>query len=80
MKPPSFVHEFLKPEALKQYVEIKDIMASKHLDMYWACNKEVKVYPLSNKYTFALSCRLFMNIEDPECVAPYVILELQGYV
>ena len=38
MKPPSFLHEFLKPEALKQYVEIMDIMASEHLDMYWASN------------------------------------------
>lgn len=69
MKPPNALPEFLKPEALKHYVEIMDMMARKHIDMDWAPNKEVKVYHLSKKYTFALSCRLFMNIEDPECVA-----------
>ena len=70
MKPSIVVHEFLKPEAIKHYVGIMDMMAGKHIDMYWTSNinKEVKVYPLSKKYTFALSCRLFMNIEDPEFV------------
>ena len=54
---------------LKQYVEIMDLMARKHIDMDWAPNKEVKVYMLSKKYTFALSCRLFLKIEDSEWVA-----------
>ena len=36
IKPPSFLHKFLQPEALKQYVEIMDIMARKHIDMYRA--------------------------------------------
>ena len=36
---------------------------------YWASNKKVKICPLSKKYTFALSCRLFMNIEDPKWVS-----------
>ena len=68
MRPSSSVHEFLKPEALKHYVEIMDMMARKHVDMYWNSKEEVKVYPLSKKYTFDLSCRLFMNIEDPQSV------------
>ncbi|RVW70755.1 Beta-amyrin 28-oxidase [Vitis vinifera] len=54
---------------LKQYVEIMDLMAHKHIDMDWAPNKKVKVYLLSKKYTFALSCRLFLKIEDSEWVA-----------
>ena len=69
MKPSSVLHEFMKPEALKQYVGIMDMMARKHIDMHWNSHKEVKVYPLSKKYTFALSCRLFLNIEDPKSVA-----------
>ena len=68
-KPHKVLAEFLKPEGLKHKVEIMDMMARKHMDMYWAPNQEVKVYPLSKKYTFALSCRLFMNIEDPEPVS-----------
>ena len=71
MKPSIVLCELLKPEALKQYVGMMDMMASKHIDMYWTSNinKEVNVYLLSKKHTFALSCRLFLNIEDPECVA-----------
>ena len=67
LTPHSSLHQFLKPEAIKHYVKIMD----KHIDMYWTSNinKEVKVYPLSEKHTFALSCQLFMNIEDPETVA-----------
>lgn len=68
MKPHSSLHQFLKPEALKHYVEIMDMLAHKHIDIYWASNKEVKVYPLSKKYSFFLSCRLFMNIQDPEFI------------
>lgn len=46
-----------------------DLMARKHIDMDWAPNKEVKVYLLSKKYTFALSCQLFLKIENSEWVA-----------
>ena len=47
MKPSSVLCELLKPEALKQYVEIMNIMAGKHIDMYWTSNinKEANVYP-----------------------------------
>ena len=37
--------------------------------MDWAPNREVNVYPLSKKYTFALACRLFMSIKDFKHVA-----------
>ncbi|KAL7602042.1 beta-amyrin 6-beta-monooxygenase [Lactuca sativa] len=63
------VHEILKPEALKKYIAIMDTMARQHMDTDWAPNKEVKVHPLTQKYTFALSCKLFMDEDDDEKVA-----------
>nr|CAN63680.1 hypothetical protein VITISV_036273 [Vitis vinifera] len=69
IKTPSFLPEFLKPEALKHYVAIMDLMAGMHIDMDWAPYREVKVFPLVKKYAFALSCRLFMKVDDPQCVA-----------
>ncbi|XP_059658363.1 beta-amyrin 6-beta-monooxygenase-like [Cornus florida] len=64
-----FLHEILKPEALKHYIPIMDSMAAQHLDSEWAPHGEVKVFPMLKKYTFALACKLFMSIEDPEHVA-----------
>ncbi|XAR62656.1 hypothetical protein NMG60_11017502 [Bertholletia excelsa] len=64
----NFMHEILKPEALRHYVPIMDSMARKHLDEDWAPHEQVKVFPLSKKYTFDLACRLFMSIEDPESI------------
>ncbi|KAI3814961.1 hypothetical protein L1987_14610 [Smallanthus sonchifolius] len=63
------VHDILKPEALKQCVPVMDSMARKHMENEWAPYKEVKVYPLSQKYTFALSCKLFMDEDDEVKVA-----------
>ncbi|KAL9995527.1 putative cytochrome P450 [Helianthus debilis subsp. tardiflorus] len=63
------VHDILKPEALKQYVPLMDSMARKHMETEWVPFKEVKVYPLSQKYTFALSCKLFMDEDDEDKVA-----------
>ncbi|XAR62655.1 hypothetical protein NMG60_11017501, partial [Bertholletia excelsa] len=62
----NFMHEILKPDALRHYIPIMDSMARKHLDEEWAPHEQVKVFPLSKKYTFDLACRLFMSIEDPE--------------
>jgi beta-amyrin 28-monooxygenase len=64
-----FLPEFLKPEALQRYVPIMDSLARKHMDRDWAPFKEVKVHALSKKHNFALACRLFFNITDPDHVA-----------
>lgn len=64
----SLLPEFLKPEALQHYVPIMDSMAKEHLKTDWCPYKEVKVFPLSKKYSFAVACRLFMNMKDPEHV------------
>ena len=60
--------EFLKPEALQHFIPIMDSMAKEHLETYWSPYGQVKVLPLSMKYTFALGCRLFMSITDPNYV------------
>ncbi|KAK9266513.1 hypothetical protein L1049_028609 [Liquidambar formosana] len=65
----SIVPEFLKPEALKNYVSIMDSTTRQHIEEKWAQNNEVKVVPLAKKYTFALACRLFLSIDDPKHVA-----------
>ncbi|KAM7515199.1 hypothetical protein LguiA_004782 [Lonicera macranthoides] len=64
----SFLHDILKPEALKRYIPLMDSMARDHLEAEWLPNDEVKVYPLMKKYTFDLACKLFMSIDDPEHV------------
>ncbi|CAI9106357.1 OLC1v1005495C1 [Oldenlandia corymbosa var. corymbosa] len=61
----SFTHSILKPEALKQYIPVMDSLARQHIEQEWAPNKQVKVFPLSKKYTFDLACKLFMNVDDP---------------
>ncbi|KAL3738749.1 hypothetical protein ACJRO7_020164 [Eucalyptus globulus] len=67
----SFLPEFLKPGALQHYIPIMDSMTRAHLESDWSPYKEVKVFPMTKDYTFALACRLFMNIEDPEVVSKF---------
>lgn len=40
-------------------------MAREHIEKEWVPYQEVKVFPLSKKYTFDLACRLFMSVIDP---------------
>ncbi|XAR62654.1 hypothetical protein NMG60_11017500 [Bertholletia excelsa] len=47
----NFMHEILKPDALRHYIPIMDSMARKHLDEEWEPHEQVKVFPF---------------IEDPE--------------
>ncbi|KAK4594878.1 hypothetical protein RGQ29_018564 [Quercus rubra] len=65
------VVEFLMPETLQYFIPIMDSMAKKHLETDWSPYKQVKVLPLSMKYTFALACRLFMSITDPNHVTTF---------
>ncbi|XP_057980004.1 beta-amyrin 28-monooxygenase-like [Malania oleifera] len=60
----SILPEFMKPESLRRYVGIMDSMAKQHLQMEWVPKGELKVHPISRKYTFALACKLFMSVED----------------
>ncbi|KAK3429880.1 hypothetical protein EUGRSUZ_E01368, partial [Eucalyptus grandis] len=67
----SFLLEFLKPEALQHYIPVMETVTRDHLAMDWSPHKKVQVFPLSKSYTFALACRLFMNIRDPEIVSKF---------
>ncbi|KAL3738747.1 hypothetical protein ACJRO7_020162 [Eucalyptus globulus] len=67
----SFLLEFLKPEALQHYIPIIDSMTREHLESDWSPYMKVKVFPLTKSYTFALACRLFMNIKDPKIVSKF---------
>ncbi|XP_048330914.2 beta-amyrin 28-monooxygenase [Ziziphus jujuba] len=59
---------FLKPDSLQKYIGVMDSETQKHLKTYWDA-KEVTVYPLAKKYTFAVGCKLFLNIDNPETIA-----------
>ena len=61
--------QYLKPEALQYFIPIMDFMAKEHLEADWSPNKQVKVFPLTMKYTFSLACRLFLSVTDPNHVA-----------
>uniref|UniRef100_A0A164T8I2 Cytochrome P450 n=1 Tax=Daucus carota subsp. sativus TaxID=79200 RepID=A0A164T8I2_DAUCS len=63
-----FMHDILKPEALKQYIPVMDSMAREHVEVEWVGNEVVKVFPVSKKYTFDLACRLFMSVVDVDHV------------
>ncbi|KAG5226143.1 beta-amyrin oxidase [Salix suchowensis] len=64
----AFLH-FLKPEALQRYIGAMDAITRNHFAAEWENKKEVVVFPLSMSYTFAVACRLFLSIEDPEHIA-----------
>ncbi|XVF63353.1 hypothetical protein PTKIN_Ptkin09bG0081100 [Pterospermum kingtungense] len=61
----------LKPESLQHYVPVMDIMAKEHLHKHWLPYNQVQVLPLSKKYTFALACRFFMSVQDPDVVEKF---------
>ncbi|KAH6821960.1 hypothetical protein C2S53_020710 [Perilla frutescens var. hirtella] len=64
-------HEVLKPEALRQYIPMMDALAREQLDddgSSWRPNSVVKAFPWLRKFTFDLTCRVLMNVVDPEMV------------
>ncbi|GMH11788.1 hypothetical protein Nepgr_013629 [Nepenthes gracilis] len=63
--------QFLKPEALKSYIGTMDIVARSHFASAWENKEEVVVFPLAKRYTFLLACRLFMSLEDSNCIARF---------
>ncbi|KAJ6696856.1 hypothetical protein OIU85_003233 [Salix viminalis] len=71
-----FLPELLKPEPLQHFIPVMDSMAKDHLKADWFPYKQVKVFPLSKTYTFALACRLFMRIKDPEHVSRLQIFSI----
>lgn len=64
---------FSKPEALQKYIAIMDEVARQHFETCWDFNKQVVMFPLAKHYTFAVACRLFLSIEDPEYIAKFEV-------
>lgn len=67
-----FQYDTLKPEALKEYVPVMESLAREQLENEWRPNTVVRVLPLIKKYTFDLSCRLFMDVMDPKSVSKFL--------
>ncbi|KAK9267417.1 hypothetical protein L1049_009843 [Liquidambar formosana] len=63
---------FLKPEALMRYLGTMDSIAQQHLQANWVGKNEVKVFPLSKKFTLTLACRFFLGIDNPDRIAKLV--------
>ncbi|KAI4366806.1 hypothetical protein MLD38_022630 [Melastoma candidum] len=63
-----YLLDFLKPEALKHYVPVKDSVAKEHLMRDWFPNDQMRVFPSVKDYTFTLACRNFMNIQNDQDV------------
>ncbi|KAJ4821966.1 hypothetical protein Tsubulata_044697 [Turnera subulata] len=61
--------EFLRPEALKDYIPLMDAMAKDHLEEHWSPYKEVKVFLLSKTYSYTFGCNLLMSVTDPKQIA-----------
>ncbi|KAH6816242.1 hypothetical protein C2S51_021062 [Perilla frutescens var. frutescens] len=64
----SLRHEVLKPEALRQYIAVMDALAREQLGSSWRPNSVVKAFPWLRKFTFDLTCRVLMDVVDPEMV------------
>ncbi|KAL4597973.1 hypothetical protein ACB092_11G027000 [Castanea dentata] len=67
----SLLVEFLKPESFQHFIPIMDSMAKEHMETDWCPYKQVKILSVSLKYTFALACRLFLSITDPNHVTTF---------
>ncbi|KAM5551625.1 beta-amyrin 28-monooxygenase [Rosa sericea] len=63
---------FLKPDAVRKHIGVMDQVTKHHFDKHWSSLDQKQVimfHSLAKKYTLALSCRLFLNIEDPQVIA-----------
>lgn len=56
---------FLQAEALQGYIGTMDSVAKHQLNNTWENKNQVQVYKLSKTYTFTLSCKLILSIDDP---------------
>nr|AOG74840.1 cytochrome P450 [Platycodon grandiflorus] len=63
------VSQFLRLEALKNYVPIMDDMIRKFMVTGLATNQVINAFPIFKLMAFSLSSKLIINIEDPALVA-----------
>ncbi|KAJ0086622.1 hypothetical protein Patl1_07857 [Pistacia atlantica] len=55
---------FSQPEALRKNLGIIEAIAKEHLQKFWDGKQEVVAHPLLKNFTFTLSCRLMLNVQD----------------
>ncbi|KAK3443469.1 hypothetical protein EUGRSUZ_B03595 [Eucalyptus grandis] len=56
-------------EALARFAKIMDEVTRNHIKANWEGKEEVLVYPTIKRYTFELTCQLFLSIGDPQEIA-----------
>ncbi|KAJ8646622.1 hypothetical protein MRB53_008370 [Persea americana] len=71
--PRKLLASFLRLEYLRRHVGTMDAVARSHMEAQWAGRRQLKAAHHVKSYTFALACRLFASIDDPDHV-----LRLQG--
>ncbi|PWA92439.1 CYP716A14v2 protein [Artemisia annua] len=57
-----------KPEALRQYVPVMDMMTQRHFETEWEGMDQIVTHQVTSNYTFSISCKIYMSIEEPEQV------------
>ncbi|XP_047309649.1 beta-amyrin 28-monooxygenase-like [Impatiens glandulifera] len=62
------LNNFLTPKTLEPYIGFLDIIAERHFASHWENREQVTAFPLITSYSFALACRLLINVDDPELV------------
>ncbi|PWA38841.1 CYP716A14v2 protein [Artemisia annua] len=55
-----------RPESLRQYVPVMDMMAQRHFKTEWDGMDQIVTHEVTQNFTFSLACKIFVSIEDPE--------------
>ncbi|XP_004306780.1 PREDICTED: beta-amyrin 28-oxidase-like [Fragaria vesca subsp. vesca] len=67
------MYAFVKPDAVRKHIAVMDQITKRHFDTHWSTKMDRKeaimFHSLAKKYALALSCKLFLNLEDPEVLA-----------
>ncbi|CAI9285427.1 unnamed protein product [Lactuca saligna] len=62
------VRNILKPETLREYVPIMDMVAQKHFETGWEGNNQILTHKLTKNFTFLVACKIFFSVDEPEWV------------
>ncbi|XP_023770231.1 beta-amyrin 28-monooxygenase [Lactuca sativa] len=62
------VRNILKPETLREYVPIMDMVAQKHFETGWEGNGQILTHKLTKNFTFLVACKIFFGVDEPEWV------------
>nr|AXU93523.1 cytochrome P450 monooxygenase CYP716A263 [Taraxacum kok-saghyz] len=62
------VRYHLKPETIRQYVPIIDMVAQKHFETRWEGKDQILTHETTKNFTFLVACKIFFSIDEPEWV------------